>query len=215
MAHQATIPEQSAGGSAQKPPLQFPWRLASLVTAAVGLVISMAEVSRISGSILSGTGQVWQFTDLMGFAAWSSRGGWEATYDGTLWPSLLVIYLLLDVAFIVLYSITFNHVVKSAFRGRRLVWSRILLIVLVVLDGVEDLLALIARQGNNRSGFAGALAVVSMVKCGLGVLAVLVGGYAAATGGRRTFSHPASWSARWPDCTGCRGSRLASSASSR
>ena len=77
------------------PPLKagLPWRTLTCLTFGLALLIIMAEVSRLSGSILDTVGQAWSFNELVGFGSLSSRAGWRADFTGAIrvrgsfWPS--------------------------------------------------------------------------------------------------------------------------------
>ena len=56
------------------PPLKadLPWKTLTCLTIGLALLIIMAEISRLSGSILDTVGQAWSFNELAGFGSFSS-----------------------------------------------------------------------------------------------------------------------------------------------
>ena len=100
--------------SSQRTWLPFLW-----VTASIAVLVSLAEVSRLSGSILDLEGRVWAFTELMGPSAWASRAGWQSTFqEDDLWRRLLRVYLGFDVLLIIGYGFALRYVLRfRAFSG--------------------------------------------------------------------------------------------------
>jgi hypothetical protein len=57
-----TVPRLAAG---------LPWKTLTYLTVGLALLIIMAEISRLSGSILDTAGQAWSFNELAGFMSFS------------------------------------------------------------------------------------------------------------------------------------------------
>ena len=62
----------------------LPWKTLMCLTIGLALLIIMAEISRLSGSILDTVGQAWSFNELAGFGSFSSRAGWRADFTGAI-----------------------------------------------------------------------------------------------------------------------------------
>ena len=59
----------------------LPWKTLTSLTIGLALLIIMAEISRLSGSILDRAGQAWSFNELAGFGSFSSRALWRADFN--------------------------------------------------------------------------------------------------------------------------------------
>jgi hypothetical protein len=104
----------------------------------------MAEISRLSGSILDSVGQAWSFNELAGFGSFSSRAGWRADFTGAIRVRgiFLAVYVAADLAFIYIYWILIRSFWKRTFPERVPTNRRVLLLILVATDLIEDGLAL-------------------------------------------------------------------------
>jgi hypothetical protein len=128
------------------PPLKggLPWRTLTSLTVGLALLIMMAEISRLSGSMLDTIGQAWSFNELAGFGSLSSHAGWRADFSGAVRVrgTFLAVYLAADVAFISIYWALIRRFWKRHFDGRALKMRLALLLILVGADLIEDALAL-------------------------------------------------------------------------
>jgi hypothetical protein len=157
-----------------------------------GLLIIMAEISRLSGSILDTVGQAWSFNELAGFGSFSSRAGWRADFIGAIRVrgTLLAVYVAADLAFILIYWTLIRRFWKRNFDGGTPRNRLALLLILVAADVIEDVLALgtIALRGQASALWllSDVLAVVNIVKSLACVAVAFVVMRDLLTGGGRT-----------------------------
>ncbi len=114
------------------------------VSAVLVLLVALAELSRLTGEVLTTTGRSWPVATLMGAGRVVAplTEGWSAAYPEpdaghrTMW---LVAYLCLDAVFIVIYGVVITRLLAGS-------WPAMarLLRILAVVDGAEDALALCA-----------------------------------------------------------------------
>ncbi len=119
-------------------------RLGMVVSAVLVLLVAMAELSRLTGEVLTTAGRSWPVATLMGPGRLVApfTDGWSAAYPEpdaghrTMW---LVAYLGLDAVFIVVYGIIIARWLAPS-------WPAMarLLRILALVDVVEDALALAA-----------------------------------------------------------------------
>jgi hypothetical protein len=135
----------------------------------------MAEISRLSGSMLDAAGQAWSFNELAGFWSFPSRTGWLADFSGANGDRaneeraiFLAAYLAADLAFIFVYWTGIDRFLQRRFHGQALRTRCRLLLILVGADLVENGLALITvfldRSTTALGFFSWVLAVVNTVK---------------------------------------------------
>ena len=148
----------------------LPWKTLTGLTMGLALLITMAEISRLSGSILDTAGQAWSFNELMGFGSLSSRAGWRADFTGAIRVRgiFLAVYIAADLLFILIYWTLVHGFWKRHFTHRALRNRRALLVILVAADLMEDGLALstLALRGHGTGLWAlsDVLAAVNTVK---------------------------------------------------
>jgi hypothetical protein len=180
----APEPVQEEPPSAPQLKARLPWKTLRSVTIGLALLITMAEISRLSGSMLDRVGQAWSFNELMGFGSLSSRAGWQADFSGAVRDRMifLIAYVVADFAFIFVYACAINAFLKRRFEGRALTSTRVTLLILVVADVAEDILALVTLALH---GHPTALGVLSWTMAGvnslkslacLAIAIILVGG---------------------------------------
>jgi hypothetical protein len=123
----------------------LPWKTLTSLTIGLALLIIMAEISRLSGSILDRAGQAWAFNKLAGFGSFSSRAGWQADFNSAtaVRGIFLAVYVAADFAFILVYGILIYRFWKRHFKNRALGNRLVLLLILVTADVTEDRLALV------------------------------------------------------------------------
>jgi hypothetical protein len=122
----------------------LPWKTLTKLTIALALLITMAEISRLSGSMLDTVGQAWSFNELIGFGSLSSRAGWRADFTGAfrIRGIFLATYIGADLIFILIYWTLIRAFWKRHFKHRALRIRWALLLILVIADLLEDVLAL-------------------------------------------------------------------------
>jgi hypothetical protein len=122
---------------------ELPWRPLTRLSLALALIIGMAEISRLSGSILDNSGLAWSFDELTGPSALTARAGWLAEYRGgaDVRRGLLLIYVAFDLAFIWLYWRGLDRYLKHRFTERPRKKRRAWLGVLAAVDLAADILA--------------------------------------------------------------------------
>ena len=123
--------------------LSLPWVSAMWVSIGLALVVTKGELSRLAGSVLTTDGRVWSLTDLMGISAWGSRDGWRAEFtNDRLWDALLVLYLVVDLALVVVYAMLLWRIFwRRTFTGFWKAAVGVLFIALVAVNILVDLLA--------------------------------------------------------------------------
>ena len=123
----------------------LPWKTLTSLTIGLALLITMAEISRLSGSILDRAGQAWSFNELAGFLSFSSRAGWRADFNSAtaVRGIFLAVYVAADFAFILIYGTLIYRFWKRHFKNRALRNRLVLLLILVTADVTEDRLALV------------------------------------------------------------------------
>jgi hypothetical protein len=123
----------------------LPWKTLTSLTIGLALLITMAEISRLSGSILDRAGQAWSFNELAGFLSFSSRAGWRADFNSAtaVRGIFLAVYVAADFAFILIYGTLIYRFWKRHFKNRALRNRLLLLLILVTADVIEDVLALV------------------------------------------------------------------------
>lgn len=137
----------------KSPTPRLPSAALTLITVAVGVLIALWELNRLSGQIPSDQGYVWSFQDLMGPGVLASTqrscipegevgtsSGWcvaPVPDQQETWTSLLEIYTRLDIVLIACLAITAGLLLR---RGARLLGVVLMLAALV--DLLEDLVAL-------------------------------------------------------------------------
>lgn len=145
--------------------MRLRWRAGLVVSIALALLVAMAEINRLSASVLDIQGRAWGFTDLMGPAAWTTRQGWLADYPGDLAAQvsrLLLSYLLLDAVLIMTYGLALTFVLHRIWSlPRRRAW--LMGAILPAVDLLEGLLALIVSRSGGL-GLASLVAIVSTLK---------------------------------------------------
>ncbi len=208
------------------PPLKagLPWKTLTSLTIGLALLITMAEISRLSGSMLDTVGQAWSFNELIGFGSFSSRAGWRADFTGAFRVRgiFLAVYVAADLAFILIYWTLIRRFWKRRFDGGTLRNRRALLLILVAADVIEDVLALgtLALRGQANGALvaqrrAGCRELVKSLAC---VVVAFVVMRDLLTGGgrtvRRSLKEIYEWSAsiaspwcRWLWSRWCRSSR--------
>jgi hypothetical protein len=148
----------------------LPWKTLMYLTVGLALLIIMAEISRLSGSILDTAGQAWSFNELAGFLSFSSRAGWRADFTGAIRVRgiFLTVYVAADLAFIWVYWTLIRRFWKRRFDEGTSRNRRMLLLLLAVADVTEDVLAVgtIALRGQVTALWllGDVLAVVNIVK---------------------------------------------------
>jgi hypothetical protein len=110
----------------------------------LALLIIMAEISRLSGSILDTVGQAWSFNELARFGSLSSRAGWRADFTGAIRVRgiFLAVYVAMDLAFILIYWTLIRRFWKRRFEGVTPRNRLAPLLILVGTDVIEDVLTL-------------------------------------------------------------------------
>ena len=176
------------------PPLKsdLPRKTLTCLTIGLALLIIMAEISRLSGSILDTVGQAWSFNELAGFGSFSSRAGWRADFTGAIRVRgiFLAVYVAADLAFILIYWTLIRRLWKRRFDGGTLRNRQALLLILVAADVIEDVLALgtiaLRSQATALWLLSDVLAVVNLVKSLACVAVAFVVMRDLLTGGGRT-----------------------------
>ncbi len=148
----------TAAGAPPTLTTQVNLRLAATVSLGLALFLAMGELSRLTGDLLDGQLRSWPLNDLMGpgrLLNWGAEG-WQATgfADDTRLELWLRSYLLLDLGFILLYAAVLRRVLGS--------W-RTDLVVLIVADVVENILAFAAGRGDGQAWTA-VIPYISFVK---------------------------------------------------
>ena len=136
-------------------------RRSASVTIGLALLITMAEISRLSGSMLDTAGQAWSFNELAGFGSFSSRAGWRADFNSAFEVRgiFLVVYVAADFAFILIYGILIYGSGSDTSRSSA-EQQRVLLLILVVADVIEDAWRLSPSPCAGRRRHSGCSAVV-------------------------------------------------------
>ena len=167
-------------------PIRMRIRVGMVASAMAVLFLMMSELSRLTGEVLDTEGRSWPANALMGLGL-PAREGWGARFTGpfagarTTW---MTIYLLLDLAFVLLY-------LWAAWTAKRTSWKALAVVVsfMAGFDLVEDVLALIATHWvKPPAGVASALSWVlygaTLLKT-LSLAAALGHGVLPGAGGRR------------------------------
>jgi hypothetical protein len=123
----------------------LPWQTLTRITIGLTLLIAMAEISRLSGSMLDTAGQAWSFNELAGIGSWSARAGWLADFGDARSDrkAFFIAYVTADLAFILVYATGIYPYVRRRFEGRALRTGLALLLILIGADLVEDVLMLV------------------------------------------------------------------------
>jgi hypothetical protein len=160
----------AAPPSAPRLKAALPWKTLTSITMGLALLITMAEISRLSGSILDTAGQAWSFNELVGFGSFSSRAGWRADFTGAIRVRgiFLAVYVAMDLAFILIYWTLIRRFWKRRFDGATPRNRLAPLLILVGADVIEDGLALstLALRGHGTALWvlSDVLAAVNTVK---------------------------------------------------
>ncbi len=109
-------PEVASPGVGMLDP-RLPWLALVWVSAMAVVLVAMAEISRLSGSVLDTRSQAWAFGELMGPSAWPSRIGWTAVFGPeSVRPAALRLYLGLNLAFIGLYALALGRIITHRYQ---------------------------------------------------------------------------------------------------
>lgn len=157
-------------------PIRMRIRVGMVASAMAVLFLMMSELSRLTGEVLDTEGRSWPANTLMGLGL-PAREGWGASFTGafagarTTW---MTIYLLLDIAFVMLY-------LWAAWTAKRTSWKALAVAVsfMAGFDLVEDVLALVATHWVSPP--PGVASVLSWVLYGATVLKTLSLGAALVT----------------------------------
>lgn len=135
---------------------KLPVAPAMMLTTAVGLLIAMGEVSRLSGQVLDGGGRAWSFSTLMGLGSLTlSPDAWRSEITGASDPlrTWFWWYLTLDIVFIGLYALLGRWLIKhgsgTAEQNARRRWLGRTVLVLAAIDLLEDVLAFLTGRPPN------------------------------------------------------------------
>ncbi len=161
---------------------------AYLVILAIAVLLILGEINRVAGQYLSRDGHTFSISEAIGPLALTKMGQWAGwTVEGALTPGgMIILHVVLDAAFIVLYGILFNDAIrrmlprpparrdpafdrealKAERSQRRTRWG---LGALIAVDVIEDLLLLscatiLARNEDPGTSLVIATSVASTVK---------------------------------------------------
>ena len=170
IAAEASEPGLQESPSAPALKAGLPWKTLTSLTIGLALLIIMAEISRLSGSMLDRAGQAWSFNELAGFGSFSSRAGWRADFNSGS-PArgiFLAAYVAADLAFIAIYWTLIRRFWRRRIDGGTPRNRLAVLLILVCADVTEDVLALstLALHGQVTALWllSNVLAVVNVVK---------------------------------------------------